>query len=196
MKAIGRIAIVDANTLAVLGLKQLLQSAIPFIAIDTFGTFTELEANASHDYTHDFVAMDIVLAHRAYFAQRSRKTIVLTLSLETTSPLTAFHTLCINQPEPQLVRQLLMLQQHGHRGGRYLPPATTMQQKVLTDREIEVMTLIVRGFINKQIADQLCISLPTVVTHRRNIMEKLGVRSVSALTIYAVMHGYVDINMI
>ena len=71
-----------------------------------------------------------------------------------------------------------------------------MQQKVLTDREIEVMSLIVRGFINKQIAEQLCISLPTVITHRRNIMEKLGLRSVSALTIYAVMHGYVDINKI
>lgn len=192
----GNIAIVDANTLAVLGLKQLLQSAIPFLTIDTYGSFAELEANDTPDYNHYFVAMDIVLAYRAYFTERRRKTIVLTLSLEDTSPLATFHTLCINQPEPQLVRQLLILQQHGHRDGRHLPPVSVMQQKVLTDREIEVMSLIVRGFINKQIAEQLCISLPTVITHRRNIMEKLGLRSVSALTIYAVMHGYVDINKI
>jgi DNA-binding NarL/FixJ family response regulator len=71
-----------------------------------------------------------------------------------------------------------------------------LQQKVLSDREIEVMNLIVQGFINKEIAEQLNIALSTVVTHRRNIMEKLGVKSVSALTIYAVTHGYVDISKI
>ena len=67
---------------------------------------------------------------------------------------------------------------------------------MLSDREIEVLSLIVQGFINKEIADRLNIGLTTVITHRRNIMEKLGVRSVSALTIYAVMNGYVDINKI
>jgi DNA-binding CsgD family transcriptional regulator len=71
-----------------------------------------------------------------------------------------------------------------------------LQQKVLTDREIEVMSLIVQGYINKELADKLNISLATVITHRKNIMDKLGLKSVSALTIYAVMHGYVDINSI
>ena len=67
---------------------------------------------------------------------------------------------------------------------------------MLSAREIEVMSLIVQGYINKEIADKLNIGLATVVTHRRNIMEKLRLRSVSALTIYAVMHGYVDIGKI
>lgn len=71
-----------------------------------------------------------------------------------------------------------------------------LQQKILTDREIEVMSLIVQGLINKEIADKLNIGIATVITHRKNIMDKLGMRSVSALTIYAVMHGYVDINNI
>ena len=52
------------------------------------------------------------------------------------------------------------------------------------------------GKINKEIADTLCIGLSTVITHRKNIQEKLGLKSVSSLTIYAVMHGYVDINKI
>lgn len=69
-----------------------------------------------------------------------------------------------------------------------------MCKKNLTDREQEVMSLIVQGFINKEIADKLNIGLTTVITHRRNIMDKLGMKSVSALTIYAVMHGYVDIK--
>ena len=59
-----------------------------------------------------------------------------------------------------------------------------------------MLSLIAQGLINKEIADLLHIGLTTVITHRKNIMEKLGMRSVSALTIYAVMHGYVDINKI
>ena len=90
-----------------------------------------------------------------------------------------------------------MMQQHAHPHGKNLPPLPeVLQQKILSDREIEVMNLIVQGFINKEIADKLNIGLATVVTHRKNIMDKLGVKSVSALTIYAVMHGYVDINTI
>ena len=59
-----------------------------------------------------------------------------------------------------------------------------------------MLSLVVRGYINKEIADELNIGLSTVITHRKNITDKLGFKSVSALTIYAVMHGYVDINQI
>ena len=71
-----------------------------------------------------------------------------------------------------------------------------LKTKLLSDREIEVLSLIAQGFINKEIANQLNIGLTTVISHRKNIVEKLGMKSVSALTIYAVMHGYVDINKI
>ena len=86
---------------------------------------------------------------------------------------------------------------YAHKGGRNLPNMQgESNSRILSDREIEVMILIVEGHINKEIADQLHIGLSTVITHRRNIMEKLNIKSVSALTIYAVMNGYVDINRI
>ncbi len=192
-----KIAIIDANTLSVIGLKQILQNVLPIMTVDTYGSLAELEANQPDQYAHYFVSLDIVLTHRSFFTQRKRKTIVLTLSFSDTSQLTDFHSLCINQPEPQLIRQLLMLEQHAHSGGRNLPSMPqVLQQRILTDREIEVMSLIVQGNINKEIAERLNISLSTVITHRKNIMDKLGMKSVSALTIYAVMHGYVDINNI
>ena len=191
------IAIVDPNTLAVLGLKQLLQNVIPIMTIDTFGTMAELLANNPEKYVHYFVAMSIVVENRQFFTERRKKTIVLTLSLDGSSQLSEFHSLCINVPEAALVHSLLMLQQHAHKGGQNLPSMPqVLQQKILSDREIEVMSLIVQGFINKEIADKLNIGLSTVVTHRKNIMDKLGFKSVSALTIYAVMHGYVDINRV
>lgn len=192
-----KIAIVDANTLATLGLKQILQNVMPIMTVDTFGSFAELQSNNPDDYFHYFAAMSIVLENKDFFFERRRKTFVLTLSLDTMSQLSEFHCLCVNVPEQQLVRSLLALQQHGHGGGRNMPPMPeVLSQKILTNREIEVMSLIVQGFINKEIADKLNIGLATVVTHRKNIMDKLGFKSVSALTIYAVMHGYVDINKI
>lgn len=192
-----KIAIVDSNTLAILGLKQILQNVMPIMTVDAFGSFDELLSNQPDTYAHYFVAMNIVLQERQFFQERRQKTIVLTLQLEETSQLSAFHSLCINQSEQHLIRQMLQLVQHAHGGGKNLPPMPkALQQKILSDREAEVMSLIVQGYINKEIADRLNIGLATVVTHRKNIMDKLGIKSVSALTIYAVMHGYVDINKI
>lgn len=192
-----KIAIIDPNTLAVLGLKQLLQNVLPIMTVDTFGAFAELEASNPDSYFHYFVAMNIVLENKAFFIERKRKTIVLTLSLDSTSTLSDFHSLCINVPEQELVRSLLTLQQSAHGHGKNMPPMPeVLNRKILSDREIEVMSLIVQGNINKEIAEKLNIGLATVITHRKNIMDKLGMKSVSALTIYAVMHGYVDINKI
>ena len=192
-----KIAIIDPNTLSVLGLKSILQTVMPIMTVDTFGSFTELEANHPEQYFHYFVSMNVVLENKPFFLAQRKKTIVLTLSLDTMSQLSEFHSLCINVPESELVRSLLMLEQHAHGHGQNLPPMPkVLQQKILSDREIEVMSLIVQGFINKEIADKLNIGLSTVITHRKNIMDKLGLKSVSALTIYAVTHGYVDINTI
>ncbi len=197
---IPRIAIVDPNTLAVLGLTHLLESVMPMIAIDSYGSFAELEANHPEQYFHYFVDMRIVLSHMPFFQSMSHKTIVLSGSMgDDESMLGSFHTICVNQPAKQLLRSILMLEQHAHAHGRNLPPVTNtscsgMTAVPLSQREIEVLSLIVKGYINKEIADKLNLSLPTIVSHRKNIMSKLGVRSVSALTIYAVMHGYVDVN--
>lgn len=192
-----KIAVVDSNTLATLGLKQLLQTVMPIMTVDTFGSFAELSASQPEKYFHYFVATNIVLENKSFFSEHKRKTIVLTLSLDPSSQLSEFNSLCINVPEKELIRTLLALEQHAHGKGEHLPPMPkVLQQRILSDREIQVMSLIVQGYINKEIADRLNIGLATVITHRKNIMEKLGMKSVSALTIYAVMHGYVDINQI
>ena len=161
-----KIAIIDPNTLATMGLKQMLLNVMPIMSVDTYGSFMELEANQPDQYFHYFVSMAIVLENKPFFLERRRKTIVLTLSLDSMSQLSEFHSLCINVPEQELVRSLLMLEQHAHGQGQNM------------------------------IAEKLNIGLATVITHRKNIMDKLGMKSVSALTIYAVMHGYVDINKI
>ena len=62
-----QIAIVDPNTLAALGLRQLLKSLVPVAQVDVFGTISELLANHPESYVHYFVAMNIVLENRDFF---------------------------------------------------------------------------------------------------------------------------------
>lgn len=62
----------------------------------------------------------------------------------------------------------------------------------LSAREVQVLQLVVSGAINKEIAERLNISLNTVLTHRKNITAKLGIKTVSGLTLYALMHGYIS----
>lgn len=65
---------------------------------------------------------------------------------------------------------------------------------LLTEREIEVLTLISEGLTNIQIADKLFLSSHTVNTHRKNIMQKLGVNNTASMVMYAVKSGFVSPN--
>lgn len=60
----------------------------------------------------------------------------------------------------------------------------------LTNREIEILKLIVQGHMNKEMAEKLNISLNTVLSHRKNIISKTGIKTVSGLTFYAISNGY------
>lgn len=192
-----KLAIIDNNILAMVGLKTILQNVMPIADIETFCTFNELEAANPNQFMHYFVAIKFVLENRNFFLNYKQKTIVLTTSTNPNAQLSDFKSLCINTSEELLVKSLLQLEQYGHAGGKNLPDMPrALKAKLLSDREIEVLSLIAQGYINKEIGNQLNIGLTTVISHRKNIVEKLGMKSVSALTIYAVMHGYVDINKI
>lgn len=65
---------------------------------------------------------------------------------------------------------------------------------MLSEREKEIIRGVARGKVNKEIADELCISVHTVATHRRNISAKLDIHSTAGLTIFAVIHHLVDVN--
>lgn len=191
------IAIIDYNTLSSLGLQNLLEEIIPQAVIRSFRSFSELTDDTPDMYVHYFVSAQIFFEHPAFFLHRSTKTIVLAGS-DNQPQLAGMKTLNISLDEKELVRSILQLHRHGH-PEIGIPPRTdvaTPAEHDLSAREIEVLRLVARGFINKEIADRLHISLTTVISHRKNITEKLGIKSVPGLTIYAVMHGYVEADQV
>ena len=64
--------------------------------------------------------------------------------------------------------------------------------KVLTPRELEIVTLVAEGYTNQAIADRLVLSIKTVQSHRANVMEKLGLRDITHLVRFALRHGLID----
>ena len=62
----------------------------------------------------------------------------------------------------------------------------------LSNRETDVLVALVKGMTNKEISDKLFISIHTVITHRKNIIRKTGIKSVSGLTVYALLNNLVD----
>ncbi len=69
-------------------------------------------------------------------------------------------------------------------------------QENLSERETDVLKLLVEGLSNKEIADKLFISIHTVITHRKNISQKTGIKSVAGLTIYAVLNKIITLGSI
>ena len=192
------IAIVEANTLTSLGLKTILERMIPMAVIRTFHSFGELTDDTPDMYAHYFISAQIYVEHNAFFLPRKRETIVLAGDSHQFQ-LSGVPILNIYQAEEQLVKDILKLHQHAHHDGypvKDMPPTPPTTGHELSAREIEVLVLITKGLINKEIADKLNIGLTTVITHRKNITEKLGIKSVSGLTIYAVMKGYVEADRI
>lgn len=93
--------------------------------------------------------------------------------------------------------------EHQHKQNDVTKNITTMirnsdteQSEPISEREKDVIIGVVQGLQNKEIADKLCISVNTVITHRRNIARKLQIHSPSGLTIYAIVNGLVDISSV
>ena len=63
--------------------------------------------------------------------------------------------------------------------------------RVLTPRELEVLTMVAEGRTNQEIADQLVLSIKTVQAHRANVMEKLGLKDITHLVRFAIRHGLI-----
>jgi len=161
----------------------------------TYPSVEDFVADSNRYFVHFFVRDAILFSHVDEFDMLKDRTFVLTTGLGKAYAEAGFRVLDCSAGEGPLIRTLLHYHQEGHpdgHGGSRRGPA----QLPLSEREREILVLMVRGLINKEIADRLDIAVTTVIFHRNNICSKLGTRSIGRLTIYAVLAGLVDVDAI
>lgn len=168
------IAIFDSDHIRGAGLRHIINLHIEQARVVTADSPSSLPA----DPTISFATPEAVAANAAYFFTRRASTIVLS-----TIPSADFQVIDPSAPEDIIIERI----------GAILSSASHPAYPVnLSPREVEVLRLLATGHISKEIADRLSISINTVLSHRKNITAKLGIKSISGLGIYAVMNGLVS----
>lgn len=177
MRRIRRVAICCRDTLRAGGLRNLLVSYFPPMEIDLYATPDEWVRHEDYDmYFVEEEAMD------SFAGMAARKLVRLTLGDGQGEK--GEHQLDTSADLHSMVEAIKGF--FGRHEGE------SEENKSLTPREIQVLRLVVSGAINKEIAQRLSISFNTVLTHRKNISAKTGIKTVSGLTFYALLNGYVS----
>lgn len=193
MSAKPKIIVIHPNSLCCMAMRTILVDIAPFVGmfrdvdILSYNSLEQMLQDQPEMVIHYFVAAQVLQANMPYFAPQLRRCIILTEGDDTALPEGA-RTVDIRRPEHELLKAFLMMHSNAHTS---MPHPAPQESELLSQREKDVLALIVKGYINKEIADMLNISTPTVIFHRRNLSEKIGSKSVGRQTIYAVMNGIV-----
>lgn len=186
-----KFAVIDSNVLTCIGLEHILSRLLPMAEIQVFSNTNEMmELGDITEFLHFFVSSNIYFEQTNFFRQFPKKTIVL---VKGDMQIKDVHTLNICQKEKELVSEFMALQHKGHNHAINMARQIETKQ-VLSSREIEVAILLCKGYINKEIAEKLSLATTTVISHRKNIMEKLHARSLADIIIYCVVKGIVSIE--
>ncbi|MDR2389605.1 MAG: LuxR C-terminal-related transcriptional regulator [Tannerellaceae bacterium] len=188
MRKTKQIAIILADTLQATGLQSLLSDYFPPVEIACFPSFAHFMENEG-DFDYYFTKADTFLLNTNFFLPRRSRTVVITSDRAEASSTGCnyLHTGASGEIIIEQLQQFFSIEENN---------ANLIERnKDLSSREIDVLKLVAQGSINKDIADKLNISLNTVLTHRKNITAKLGIKTVSGLTFYAIMNGLISSDL-
>lgn len=190
-------AIIDRNTLSYMALKNVLQDMFNHVDVFAYNSVEEFIRDSNRHFVHFFVSSDILFCNTDEFETLKHQTTVVSPGPSANIEQAGYRLLDISLPEDSIISQLSHLQNTGKYENRSTAdknPGDIVHR--LSPREKDVLRLIVKGYLNKEVADELNISLATAIFHRNNICEKLNTRSVGKMTVMAVLGGLVDINEI
>lgn len=186
MFRIRHIAIILPDTFQSIGIQSLLNEYFPPVEIVCFSSYETFTEKQSEPFNYYIITADTFVINADFFLPRRNKTIILTQT-SGDSPATGCSYIRITDSREAILEQLQSL--FTNEGANN---TSGDNNKDLSLREIDVLQLIVKGITNKEIADKLSISLNTVLTHRKNITSKLGIKTVSGLTFYAIINGLIS----
>lgn len=172
------------DTLQCIGLQSVLTDYFSPVEITCFPTFDQFMASCNNIFDYYFTQSDLFMLNADFFLPRRSKTVILIQDNEPQNRQHHSNYIYTKGTQENIIDQLQQL--------FTLDNNNVEINKDLSMREIDVLQLIVRGSTNKEVADKLNISLNTVLSHRKNITAKLGIKTVSGLTFYAIMNGIIS----
>lgn len=190
-------AIIDRNTLSYMALKHVLQDMFNHVEVHAYNTVEDFIRDSNRHFVHFFVSSDILFTNADEFETLKDQATILSTGITSNIEKTGYRILDISLPEEQIYHQLTHLQNTGrYENASNQSNSTKDIVQRLSQREKDVLRLIVMGKLNKEVAHELNITLATAIFHRNNICDKLQTRSVGKMTVLAVISGLVDINEI
>lgn len=175
--------IITTDTLRAIGAKHMLESLFDIaahIAVD----------NDNESIADDMERCDIIfaderssLSYLDLLIPKKAKTVILT-DKDASRHLKSWLHVNTDADSDHLVEEITLILKHIKRNN--------LVRMELSTRETDVLRLMAHGLTNKEIADNLNISINTVLSHRKNISAKLGIKSVSGLCVYAMMNGIIN----
>lgn len=183
-----RIALIGLTILERLGLREI-AALFPKVETREFNHIGEVSARGENVADAFVVDSEAYLLNPSFFLPRRLQTLVVMRhsrrgvqktdqKFDETLPVTIY----FDSDEAEIEDAMLSIIKAAKK-------VDSSSESQLSQREREVLHEIASGKTNKEIAEALCISINTVITHRKNISSKLGIHSVSGLSLYAVMNG-------
>ncbi|MDO5035486.1 MAG: LuxR C-terminal-related transcriptional regulator [Porphyromonas sp.] len=184
-----RVALVMTDTLRREGLNACIREVTEKVLVEHHESF------ASYAKADDFTPYDIAIIEsnhaalfRDYFRTRRTHLVVLTEGVQY-EPIEGVSETVVLDTKVSLSEILIQLQELFD---DYRRRQESNLDRTLSPREIDVLKEVALGKTNKEIADELNISMNTVMSHRKNITSKLNIKTVSGLTFYALMNGIIS----
>lgn len=189
-----RIIIIEPSQIVQQGIKTLLDDSAEFQVIRCYPDYQSFKDEA-HKTVPDIILINPVLVNfhkqfvvKSFFPNYPDTLLIAILysyvDPETTESFDGF--IDIYDDYAQIVKKLKKTV--AHKIQRNHPPDSVD----LSDREKEILIAVAQGCINKEIADKLHISIHTVISHRKNISRKTGIKTVSGLTVYALINRLIS----
>lgn len=174
-----QVLIVHEDTLVSIGVQKILNEMFNIKSVTISNT---LNSSILDEYNLIFTSIQFYSIYNESFIANKHKTIIVSPNLLPSQKIND-NVIVQDWSEERIINQI----------NKTITKLNNLKSihSELSKREIDVLKLIAKGHINKEIADLLNISFNTVLTHRKNITAKLGIKSVSGLSVYAMMNGYI-----
>ena len=189
------IAILEPSEIIFQGLSNLLLKSSKYFQIYRINNLSEITS------IPDATPLDFVIINPAQIQNKNREFIAIKKGMTDTSWIGLVYTFYDQQLLSLFDRTIHITDSVEAISNLFQKLISTENQTVhnsdhdqLSDRELEVLKLLVTGLSNKEIADKLFISIHTVVSHRKNISQKTGIKSQAGLTIYAISNKIIQIE--